>query len=157
MTTFRISHYLPRSSKVVDSGKLSPDDLRLTTPIHTDSGFLTLLSTFGYPGLQVEVGEGVYKSVRPVLNTMAVNLGDMLSRISDGQLKATKHRVLDIGVERFSSPYFLEPRYSALIPSSIAHLDSASEATEEESVYYGHWVIGKQHLYAETKGLAITI
>jgi len=25
--------------------------LRFTTPIHTDSGFLTLLSTFNYPGL----------------------------------------------------------------------------------------------------------
>ncbi len=141
----------------MDSDKLSPDDLRLTTPIHTDSGFLTLLSTFGFPGLQVDVGEGVYKSVRPVPNTMAVNLGDMLSRISGGQLKATKHRVLDIGIERFSSPYFLEPRYAASIPSSITHLTSVTENTDEESVYYGHWVIGKQGLYGETKGYAIYI
>jgi isopenicillin N synthase-like dioxygenase len=127
----------------VDSDKLSPEDLRLTTPIHTDSGFLTLLSTFGYPGLQVDVGEGVYKSVRPVPNTMAVNIGDMLSRITGGQLKATKHRVLDIGIERFSSPYFLEPCYAASIPSSITHLTNASEAPDEDSVYYGHWCIGK--------------
>ena len=141
----------------MDSDKLSPDDLRLTTPIHTDSGFLTLLSTFGYPGLQVEVGEGVYKSVRPVLNTMAVNLGDMLSRISDGQLKATKHRVLDIGVERYSSPFFFEPRYAASIPSSIAHLTSASDETDEECVYFGHWVIGKMSLFGESKDWPLTI
>jgi len=37
----------------------------------------------------------------------------MLSRITNGKLKATKHRVLDIGVERYSSPYFFEPHYCA--------------------------------------------
>ncbi len=50
-STFRIIRYLPRSSKLVEMDKLSSDELRFTTPIHTDSGFLTLLSTFNYPGL----------------------------------------------------------------------------------------------------------
>jgi isopenicillin N synthase-like dioxygenase len=141
----------------VDSDKLPPDELRLTTPIHTDSGFLTFLSTFGYPGLQVDVGEGVYKSVRPVPNTMVVNLGDMLSRTTGYRLKATKHRVLDIGVERYSSPFFFEPRYAASIPSTIAHLTSASEITDEECVYFGHWVIGKMSLFGEFKDWPLTI
>ena len=141
----------------MDSDKLSPEDLRLTTPIHTDSGFLTLLSTFGYPGLQVDVGEGVYKSVRPVPNTMVVNLGDMLSRTTGYRLKATKHRVLDIGVERYSSPFFFEPRYAASIPSTIEHLTSASEITDEECVYFGHWVIGKMSLFGESKDWPLTI
>ncbi len=96
--------------------KLSKDELRFTTPIHTDSGFLTLLSTFHYHGLQVETELGIYKSVRPVPKTIVVNLGDMLSRITNYKLKATKHRVLDIGVERFSSPFFFEPNYLAKIP-----------------------------------------
>jgi len=30
---------------------LSTEELKFTTPIHTDSGFLTLLSTFNYTGL----------------------------------------------------------------------------------------------------------
>jgi len=59
------------------------------------------------------VGNDVYRSVRPVPKTIVVNLGDMLSRITNGTLKATQHRVLDIGVERYSSPYFFEPHYSA--------------------------------------------
>ena len=63
--------------------------------------------------------DGVFKSIKPVKNTLVVNLGEILSRISNFKLKATKHRVLDIGIERFSSPFFLEPKYSALIPRSL--------------------------------------
>lgn len=109
--------------------KLSSEELKFTTPIHTDSGFLTLLSTFNYHGLQVDIGAGNYKSVRPVPNTLVINLGDMLSRITNYQLKATKHRVLDIGVERFSSPFFFEPNYSARIPVSLIG-DSATSSSE---------------------------
>jgi isopenicillin N synthase-like dioxygenase len=146
-STFRIIRYLPRSTKLVDMDKLSEDELRFTTPIHTDSGFLTLLSTFSYPGLQVDIGGGVYKSVRPVAKTLVVNLGDMLSRITDYKLKATKHRVLDIGVERFSSPFFFEPHYAARIPSSLG---SQSVDSNEEFVY-GDWVIEKMREFGEFK------
>jgi isopenicillin N synthase-like dioxygenase len=61
----------------------------------------------------------VYRSVRPNKDVLVVNLGDMLSRITNFTLKATKHRVLDIGVERFSSPFFLEPNFSAGIPTVL--------------------------------------
>ena len=125
-STLRIIHYLPRATNLVDMEKLSQDQLRFTTPIHTDSGFLTLLSTFNYHGLQVDIGDGIYKSVRPVPNAIVVNLGDMLSRITNYKLKATKHRVLDIGVERFSSPFFFEPNYSANIPVSLVGDSAAS-------------------------------
>ena len=50
-STLRLIHYKPRIENVVEQGKLSSEELRFTTPIHTDSGFLTLLTTFGYPGL----------------------------------------------------------------------------------------------------------
>jgi isopenicillin N synthase-like dioxygenase len=128
-STLRIIHYLPRSTQLVDMEKLSSEELKFTTPIHTDSGFLTILSTFNYHGLQVDIGNGVYKSVRPVSKTLVINLGDMLSRITNYKLKATKHRVLDIGVERFSSPFFFEPNYSAKIPVSLSGA-SATTSTE---------------------------
>ena len=134
--------YLPRSSGLVKQESLGQDDIKFTTPIHTDSGFLTLLSTFSYPGLQVDIGDGVYKSVRPVPQTLVVNLGDMLSRITNFKLKATKHRVLDIGVERYSSPYFFEPYYNARIPSTILENDQIDEK-QEEGFIYGDWVIEK--------------
>jgi len=108
---------------------------------------LTLLSTFNYPGLQVEVSDGVYKSVRPVPNTLVVNLGDMLSRITNYKLKATKHRVLDIGVERFSSPFFFEPHYAARIPTEVGR------ATDDDVFVYGDWVIEKMREFGEFKDL----
>jgi len=51
LSTFRSIHYLPRSAGVVDSSKLDSEEVKLTTPAHTDSGFITILTTFGYPGL----------------------------------------------------------------------------------------------------------
>ncbi len=50
-STQRLIHYKPRSANVVQQDKLKEEDLKFTTPIHTDSGFLTLLSTFNFTGL----------------------------------------------------------------------------------------------------------
>ena len=85
--------------------------------------------------------------MRPVPNTLVVNLGDMLSRITDYKLKATKHRVLDIGVERYSSPYFFEPHYAARIPSKLG--DQTVDSNEE--FVYGDWVIEKMREFGEFK------
>lgn len=51
-------------------------------------------------------------TVKPRKNTLIVNLGDTLSRIVSYKVKATKHRVVDIGTDRYSSPFFLEPKFS---------------------------------------------
>jgi len=67
MSTLRSVHLLPRDAGVVDCSKLDSKTLKLTTPEHQDSGFITLLSTLGYPGLQVLI-DGEYKSVKPVYN-----------------------------------------------------------------------------------------
>ena len=49
--TFRTIHYLPRSVTGVKTNELDYAGKKLITPEHADSGFLTLLSTFGFPGL----------------------------------------------------------------------------------------------------------
>ena len=77
--------------------------------------------------------------------TLVINLGDMLSRITNYKLKATKHRVLDIGVERFSSPFFFEPNYSAKIPSTL------SDDTATTDIIYGDWLIDKMREFGEYK------
>ena len=128
LSTQRAVHILPRSANIVSSSELSESEFKLTTPEHNDAGFVTLLSTFGYPGLQVLL-DGEYKSIKPVHNELVVNLGVIFNRISDGKLKATLHRVLDIGIERFSSPFFLRPRYFAKIPESIFVSEEEQAAT----------------------------
>ena len=82
LSTLRSVHLLPRDGKVVDSSKLDAETFKLTTPEHSDSGFITLLSTLGYPGLQVQI-DGEFKSVRPIYNQMVVNLGNIISRITN--------------------------------------------------------------------------
>lgn len=52
-----------------------------TTPEHTDSSMLTMLSTFEYPGLQVLVGDN-YRSIRPMKNSLVVNLGGIMEEIT---------------------------------------------------------------------------
>lgn len=76
----------------------------------------------------------------------------MLSRITNYKLKATKHRVLDIGVERYSSPYFFEPYYQARIPNTIID----EEEDEKEGFVYGDWVIEKMiHSFGESSRISV--
>ena len=71
-----------------------------------------------------------FRSVKPMPNAFVINIGDMLSRITNYILKATLHRVIDIGNDRFSSPFFFEPHYMAKIPSSILKNEDGSELQE---------------------------
>ena len=74
---------------------------------------MTLLSTFHYGGLEIrQEGSGwLHVPCRP--NSLVMNIGDLLSAMSGGKFKATVHRVIDTRVDRFSVPFFFEPRYAA--------------------------------------------
>ena len=67
LSTYRAIHILPRAAGIVDSSNMTDEHFKLTTPEHCDSGFITILSTLGFPGLQVQI-DGEFKSVRPVYN-----------------------------------------------------------------------------------------
>ncbi len=73
--------------------------LVISTPAHQDSGFLTLLQTFGYPGLEIEV-DGTWYQVPSRTGTLVVNLGEQVTAMSNGRFKATIHRVIDVGEDR---------------------------------------------------------
>lgn len=56
--------------------------------------------------------------------------------------------MLDIGVERFSSPFFFEPYYNARIPKSIVE----SDVQDSEDFIYGEWLVEKMSsLFGEFK------
>ena len=119
-------HYKPR--KVDEKSTLSAIERELVTPEHADGGFITLLSTFMYSGLEVEI-DGRYEAIKPEPNAIVVNLGLTLEAISDYRIKATYHRVRDIGKERYSSPFFMFPKFSARVSNDI--LQSARELCED--------------------------
>ena len=134
--------------------KLDETNKKLTTPMHADTGFITLLSTFGYPGLQVKMPDGKYRSVKPLKNHIVVNLGNLLSQITDYQLKATMHRVLDIGCERWSSPFFMEPKWDAKIPKNIFKEDI--DSGDKDLIEYGVYSVCRlRNSYVEWQGLKL--
>lgn len=109
-STFRILHYPPWNGEppknaIIEDGKV------LTTPDHMDSEILTLLHTFNYDGLEVVDPNGKWICVPPRENSLIMNIGVTLSRMTGGRLKATRHRVLDIGIDRFSNAFFFAPAY----------------------------------------------
>ncbi len=82
---------------------------------HADSGFMTLLAQDGVPGLQARARDGRWVDVPPDDRALALNFGQVLERWSRGRIKATEHRVLGTGQERFSIPFFYEARADAEI------------------------------------------
>jgi len=138
LSTLRSIYYLPRAHEgAAKSDKLDAENIKLTTPAHADSVFMTLLTTFGYPGLQVEL-DGEYKSIKPEAGCLVVNLGETFQRITNFKMKATMHRVLDIGKPRYSSPFFMEPCYDAVIPSNMLLPESEQL---EPPITYGPWLM----------------
>ncbi len=82
---------------------------------HTDSGFVTLLAQDGVAGLQARMRSGEWVDVPPLEGTLVVNFGQVLEQWSAGRIRATEHRVLGSGRERFSIPFFYEARADAVI------------------------------------------
>ena len=122
VSSFRIMHY-PTYKSV--QGNLDT----LTCEEHCDGNFVTLLVTFGSPGLEIENSDGNWIKATPRPGSLIVNIGSLLSKITK-RLKATKHRVRDIGVERYSLPFFFEPRYDAkfFFPD------------DSKTIVYGQWL-----------------
>lgn len=82
---------------------------------HTDSGFVTLLAQDGVAGLQARLRSGEWVDVPPLEGTLVVNFGQVLEQWTAGRIRATEHRVLGSGRERFSIPFFHEARADARI------------------------------------------
>ncbi|KAF2362019.1 Non-hem dioxygenase N-terminal domain [Trinorchestia longiramus] len=98
LSTLRLIHYPSRGSDLPQCAL--KDDIVLQCDEHQDSGFVTMLETFGYPGLQLQNQDGTWQDVEYRRGSFIVNLGLLLSKISGGIIKATRHRVLDCGKER---------------------------------------------------------
>jgi len=136
---FRVIHY-------PDTGRLSSggaEDVGCGT--HTDYGCLTMIHTDGTPGcLQARSTAGTWVTVDPVPGALTCNIGDMLSRWTNGLYKSTPHRVLrPAGASRTSIPFFFEPSYRA----EIAPLPSCCAATGTpprfQPIVYGDHLLAK--------------
>ncbi len=105
----RLLHYYPvKSTEEVEEGAVR-------AAAHGDINLITLLMGGSASGLQAMNSAGEWVSVAPKENEIVINIGDMLQRLTNGKLKSTIHRVVNLDKEamllpRYSAPFFLHPR-----------------------------------------------
>jgi isopenicillin N synthase-like dioxygenase len=146
VSTLRLVHYPVRSPDSL--ARISDPDLwvshdgakaYVTGAPHADSGLVTLLAQDGVSGLQAKAQDGRWIDVPPMENTLAVNFGRLLERWTGGRIKATLHRVIGWGEERYSVPFFYEPRVDALIaPLSLPAMDGMAAPAFAPFLYGDH-------------------
>ena len=106
ISQLRLLHYLRKSNL--------RDHRSVNMGAHTDYECLTLLHTRNQ-GLQVMTKDDRWIDVPVDPSTLIVNIGDMLEAWTNGILRSTPHRVLNLSPERFSIPYFVAADFDAEI------------------------------------------
>lgn len=81
---------------------------------HGDINLITLLMGAHGKGLQVQNHEGEWVDAIAKPDQLMINVGDMLSRLSNNKLKSTIHQVVNPpkelwGTSRYSIPFFMHP------------------------------------------------
>lgn len=97
---------------------------------HEDINTITLLLGADEAGLEILDKDGSWLPVAPPPGAMAVNVGDMLQRLTNNRLPSTTHRVRnpDAGrasVARYSMPFFLHFRSDYPIETLKNCIDTA--------------------------------
>jgi len=95
---------------------------------HEDINFITLLVGASAAGLEVLSKQGEWVPFTSDADTIVVNIGDMLQRLTNHVYPSTTHRVVNPPGEearkpRYSTPYFLHPNPDFLIevlPSCVS-------------------------------------
>lgn len=94
---------------------------------HEDINLITLLVGASAAGLEVKSHDGEWVPFTASEDTIVVNIGDMLQRLTNHVLPSTTHRVVNPQGEaarqpRYSTPFFLHPNPDFLIdvlPSTV--------------------------------------
>ena len=101
-------HYFP----IENPDEIPADAVRAAE--HGDINLITLLMGASADGLQVLRRDGQWIPITALPDQVVVNVGDMLSRLTNNKLKSTIHRVVNpprekMGTSRFSIPFFMHP------------------------------------------------
>ncbi|KAK7300931.1 hypothetical protein RJT34_11784 [Clitoria ternatea] len=97
----------------------SNTDAGLGMEVHTDSSVLSILNQQDQvTGLEI-LKHHQWLTVKPIANTLIINLGDIMQAISDDKYKSVAHKVkLNNHKERISICYFVFPEEDTKIESS---------------------------------------
>ena len=117
-SVLRLLHYPP----------VQGDGPSIRAGAHEDINTITLLLGAEEAGLEILDRDGKWLSVTPKEGELAVNVGDMLQRLTNGRLRSTTHRVANPasarkGHARYSMPFFLHFRPDYLIETLPSCID----------------------------------
>jgi isopenicillin N synthase-like dioxygenase len=106
---------------------------------HEDINTITLLLGAEEAGLELLSKDGKWLPVSPPEGALAVNIGDMLQRLTNGRLRSTTHRVVNPVGERarharYSMPFFLHFRPDFLIEALEQCVEPGREAEVESPI-----------------------
>jgi isopenicillin N synthase-like dioxygenase len=102
----RLLHYPPNS--------LPMDRRNLGISAHSDFECFTILNQRS-AGLQVMNSANEWVEAPPLEGTFIVNIGDLIEGWTNGRFKATQHRVVNTGLERYSLPLFFAVDYDTVV------------------------------------------
>ncbi len=122
-SVMRMLHYPPQTE---------PTGEHLRAGAHGDINAITLLLGAEEAGLQLLTRDGRWVDVSPKPGELAINIGDMLERLTNGLLPSTQHRVINPEPDRasnarFSMPFFLHFRSDYVIEALTECLDEGQE------------------------------
>ena len=132
----RLLHYPAQ-----DAENLSVDNLGIGK--HCDYECLTILAQDKIGGLQVENLSGEWVEAPPIEGTFNVNIGEMLTRWTNGKFKATPHRVVNTSKQnRYSVPFFFATNYDVNIkPLDVCVPNDSSPRYED--VLAGEYLVAR--------------
>ncbi len=93
---------------------LPMDNTHLGIGAHSDFECFTILNQRA-PGLQVMNAADEWVEAPPIEGTFIVNVGDLMEGWTNGLFKATQHRVVNTGKERYSMPLFFAADYHTAV------------------------------------------
>lgn len=130
----RLQHYEPQDINETDQFGIAP---------HTDAGFFTLLAQDDVGGLEVRIDNIGWIAVPPVSDTLVLNAGALMPRLTNNQFRAVPHMVKNVtNKHRYSIPFFFDPN----IEASINAVGSYKTNTQSRSLSY------KEHILYRVKG-----
>lgn len=128
----RLLHY-PANDRPMDNDHLG-------IGAHSDFECFTILNQQA-PGLQVMNAADEWVAAPPIPGTFIVNIGDLLEGWTNGRFKATQHRVVNTGKERFSMPLFFAVDYHTVI-EPLPQFVSAENPPKYERIVAGDHLAG---------------
>lgn len=126
----RLLHYPPIPEGV--------DPRCIRAAAHEDINLITILVSATTSGLQLLDRDGTWLDIESVPNSLIVDAGDMLARLTNDVIPSTTHRVVNPAgpnLPRYSMPFFMHPNPDALLkclPSCLGAGEKYAPITSQD-------------------------